>query len=168
MIPAFAVGIGKWLIAGNWKWAVPSAIAAGAVLYAGLQRLNYLDCKADRINDKLAHQQALLDQKEADGKLTAEILGQQAGRIAELSAKGATHTEIIRHVPVTTACSTSPAMRAADDGLRDLGFRRPGRAGAVAPDAAAPAARPRRRDRQRAGRGAHSLRRRLPGARAQV
>ena len=143
MIPAFAVKAGKWLFAGNWKWAVPSAIAAVAVIYAGTQRLNYLGCKADRINDELAHKQALLDQKEADGKLTAEILGQQAGRIAELSAKGATHTEIIRHVPITTACSASPAMRAADDGLRDLGFREQGRAGAAAPETAPTGTRPR-------------------------
>jgi hypothetical protein len=42
---------------------------------------------SDRINDKLTSQQALLDQKEADGKLTAEILGQKARRISFLATR---------------------------------------------------------------------------------
>lgn len=142
---ALAVKAWRWLAAGNWKWAVPTAIAVAAVVFGGLQRINYLDCKADRTADQLAYRDAIIEQKNRDRKLADEIITGQAQTIAQLAQKTNTHTEIIRNVPVTTACPDQPAMRAADDGLLDLGFKRATRpaAGVHAPKAGGAETRPR-------------------------
>lgn len=108
----------------NWQWAIPSAISVLAVGWALWERGDYQSCKAARVADQLAHAQAIIDQKNKDRALADGIIQGQADTIAKLAAKTNTHTEIIRNVPVTTACPDAPAMRAADDGLLDLGFKR--------------------------------------------
>lgn len=140
-----AVTAWRWLVGGNWTWAVPSAIAVAAVVYGGLQRLNYLECSAERIGDQIAHRDAIIAQKEKDRQLADEIIAGQAQTISQLAQKTNTHTEIIRNVPVTTSCREAPAMRAADDGLSDLGFKRATRpaAGVDAAKAGGAQARPR-------------------------
>jgi hypothetical protein len=145
MIPAFAITAWRWFAGGNWKWAVPTAIAVVLGIYAGAQRINYLDCKADRTADQLAHRDAIIAQKNKDRALADEIIAGQAQTIAQLAQKTSTHTEIIRNVPVTTACPAQPAMRAADDGLLDLGFKRATRpaAGVNAPKTGGAETRPR-------------------------
>lgn len=84
MIPAVALTAGKWLLAGNWKWAVPPAIAAVAVIYAGTQRINYLECKSNHAEGIAKADQKAREFQAKDKAHADELVGQYAGEIAEL------------------------------------------------------------------------------------
>jgi len=151
MIPAFAVGAAKWLLAGNWKWAVPSAIAAVAVIYAGTQRLNYLGCKADRAESIAAAERAVREFQAKDKEHADALVGQYAGEIAELQGKYEDAQIRLARAGSVAGCNSTSAARAFDDGVRTLereaGDRdadAAGNAGAAVPAPAGAASRVRR------------------------
>jgi hypothetical protein len=120
MIPAAAIGAGKWLLAGNWKWAVSSAIAAIAVVYAGAQRLNYLGCKADRAESVAAAKRAVRAFQAKDREHADALVGQYAGEIAELQGKYEDAQIRLAEAGSVAGCNRTPAARAFDDGVRNL------------------------------------------------
>jgi hypothetical protein len=148
VIPAVAITAGKWLLGGNWKWAVPAAISAAAVVYAGAQRINYLGCKADRAQSIAAAEKAARDHLEADRRHGERLVGEYALEIAQLQEKYENAQNRLSRAASVAACGNSPAARAFDDGVSALdretgrGDAPPaGRAGAAVPGSAAPAGR---------------------------
>lgn len=151
----------------NWRWLVPVVLIVALGLDDFRLRAKVAGLQRDAAELALKQQQAVLEQKERDRVLAGQLMSDRAEENARLDKTVERTIERIRYVPVTTDCALSPAMRAADDGLLELGFpRAPGPAtGADAPTAATPGSRPRRRGRQGEGRGAHALRSGLPQAR---
>ena len=131
-------------VAGIWKIAKliganrQYVVIVAAVGWALWERGDYQECKAQRAAEQIKARDAIIAQKNKDRALADAVITDQAQTIAQLANKTSTHTEVIRHVQVTTACRDTPAMRAADDGLSDLGFTRQPR---PATDANAPAPR---------------------------
>lgn len=78
---------GRWLLAGNWKWAVPCAVAGVAVIYAGTQRINYLECKSERATARADAEAEVRRFKDADRALSDKLVADYAGEIAELQGK---------------------------------------------------------------------------------
>lgn len=162
--------VGFTFLKGNWSWALPTIGLVAALAWGGWQHVGWNQCAAaaERLAAKQA--KAIADQKDRDRLLGNQIVADQHENEARVDAKTAKHTEIIRHVTVTVDCANSPGMRAADDGLRDLGFSSeegPAPGGADA-KAAGAKARPLRRERRRQGRGTGPVRRGLPQARKEV
>ena len=97
-----------------WRVAPYAALAvAGLVIWGLWGRL-------DAANTKLAAANAVIEQREADMKLSAVIVAQQAQALANLETKVVTVTERIFSAPVTRECAASPSMRAATVGVRDI------------------------------------------------
>ena len=67
------VSAGQWLLVGNWKWALPAAIAALPVIFAGVQSLRLANCKAEFAADKAAQAKAVLGAQEAARKLSDQL-----------------------------------------------------------------------------------------------
>ncbi len=145
MIPGFAVTAVRWLADGNWKWALPSIVAVVAVAYAGVQRINYLDCKADWAQSIADAEKAAREFTDADRRHAEHLVGEYAGEIAELQEKyDNAQIKLNRAAPVL-ACGNTPAARAFDDGVSALereagGGAAPsaGGAGAAVPRATGP------------------------------
>lgn len=154
----------------NWTWLLLIACVAIALTWAVVERDGRQRCELAWQRERVAQQQAILAQKERDRVLGAQIQADQAEQNARIDRTAAKHSEIIRYVEVTKNCADAPAMRAADDGLLDLGFsREAGPAGGGASGEAGRAAtRPRRRGRCSEGRRAPPLRRRVPKAGTEV
>lgn len=154
----------------NWTWLLPVVLVGLALTWAVIERDGRQRCELAWARDRDAQQMAILAQKERDRILGAQIQAELADQNARIDRTATKHSERIRYVEVTTNCERAPAMRAADDGLLDLGFSReagPAAGGALG-KAGGAATRPRRRGRRGQGRGAASLRRRLPQAGAEV
>lgn len=132
MIPAVALAAGKWAL-GNWKIALPAAafIALGA--WSLDRSIRVVNLRAEIARGEADRAKAVLAQKERDRALAASIDADLADQNARTGAVVTTRTEVIyREKPVIQSLDT-PAMRAADDGLRELGFRRATRPGAGQP-----------------------------------
>lgn len=110
--------------AGNWRWLVPLVLIGGLGVDDGLHRLWLAQCELAREQDKTAAEKAKSAALEDAQKRSDAIITEQAQALAQTAAKAGGIIERIVHVPVTTACAASPAMRAASDGLREL-FRGP-------------------------------------------
>lgn len=141
-----AIAAGKWLLAGNWKWAVPSAIAAAAVLWGGLQRFNYLECKAERATSIATAEAKVRAALVKDQELGNRLVADYAGEIAQLQGSLQDALVTLARAQRTPGCDRSPAARAFDDGLsqldRETGAGQPDAAGTARPTmpkAAAPA-----------------------------
>ena len=86
---------------------------AGVALWGMAGRL-------DAASLKLRGAEALLAQKEADARLSADLVRRQAERLAGLERQTALSLQQVQNAPLTTDCARSPAMRAASRGLREL------------------------------------------------
>lgn len=133
---AILLTVGRFLL-GNWTWAVPLALLVGVSVDDGLHHLWLAQCELAREQDKTAAERAKTAALEDAQKRSDAIITEQAQAIAARAGVVNTITERIIHVPVTTACASSPAMRAASGGLREL-FN-PGGGQAPAGGGAAPA-----------------------------
>ena len=86
---------------------------AGVALWGMAGRL-------DSASLKLRGAEALLAQKEADARLSADLVRRQAERLAGLERQTTLSLQQVQNAPLTTDCARSPAMRAASRGLREL------------------------------------------------
>ena len=143
MIPAVAaLGLAKtaagWL-AGNWKLAVPVAAFVALSAWSVDRTIRVANLRAEIARGEADRAAAVLAQKERDRVLARSIDAELADQHARTGAVVTTRTEVIyREKPVLQSLDT-PAMRAADDGLRELGFRRAARPGAGQPENHPPA-----------------------------
>lgn len=101
--------IGLLLKAGPWV----ALALAGVVIWGLAGRL-------EAANTKLAAAEAVIQQREADMKLSAKIVAQQAQALLNLETKVVTQVERIYQAPVTKECAASPSMKAANEGIREL------------------------------------------------
>jgi hypothetical protein len=154
----------------NWTWLLPVICVGLALTWAAIERDGRQRCELAWARERDAQQKAILAQKERDRILGAQIQAELADQNARIDRTATKHSERIRYVEVTTNCERAPAMRAADDGLLDLGFSREAgpAAGRIPGQAGGAATRPCRRGRRSQGRGATSLRRGLSQAGAEV
>ena len=85
---------------------------------------------------KLANAEAVIAVREDDARRSAEAVAKLADTLTKTEAKVITVTEKIYAAPITRQCADSPAMRAADGGMRELfgagGQADPGRIAAPA------------------------------------
>lgn len=76
--------------------------------------------RLDAARTKLAAAETIIEQREQDMKLSAQIVAQQAEALSKLETKVVTVTERIYAAPITRECAQSPSMRAATVGVRDI------------------------------------------------
>ena len=85
---------------------------------------------------KLANAEAVIAVRADDARRSAEAVAKLADTLTRTEAKVITVTERIYAAPITRQCADSPAMRASDDGMRQLfgggGQADPGRQPAAA------------------------------------
>ena len=116
---------GLVLKAGPWL----ALALAGLVIWGMWGRL-------EAANLKLANAEAVIAVREDDARRSAEAVAKLADTITKTEAKIITVTEKIYAAPITRQCADSPAMRAADGGMRQLfgggGQADPGRIAAPA------------------------------------
>lgn len=105
---------------GNWKWLLPLVLFAGLAVDDGYHRIALGNCHAARAADRVAAEKAKAEAVQHAQDTSDAIITAQAQALAETAAKVGGITERIIHVPVTTACAQSPAMRAASNGMREL------------------------------------------------
>lgn len=108
----FAGGIKLWLIGGGI-----------VVLIVGFLWIENSRLAAER---DLARKEAddariVIESIQADNELARKLVATRDAKISELEGKTRDLIERIRAVPITRACSTSPAMRTLLDGLRNEG-----------------------------------------------
>jgi hypothetical protein len=99
------------------------AIGAGvlaALLVASGILLKLAWAENGKLEVQLAAASAVIAQKEADARLSADIVRKQAEAFTKLETKVVTVTERIYSAPVTRECAASPSMRAASAGVRDI------------------------------------------------
>lgn len=104
----------------NWKWLLPSLIAVGAVIYAGTQRINYLECKSERAEGIARAQEAARQFVAKDLEHANKLVGEYAGEVAELQGKYTNAQITLARVQSNPACRDTPAGRAFDDGVRRM------------------------------------------------
>ena len=102
------------------RYLLIGAGVLGALLIASGVLLKMAWAENGALEVKLAAANAVIDQKEADAKLSAGIVAKQADALAKLETKVVTVTERIYSAPVTRECAASPSMRAASDGVRAI------------------------------------------------
>ncbi len=135
-LAALIPGVGPFLagaltfLRANWKWAIPSVIAVLAVGWALWERGDYQSCKAAAAKRQADEDAAIIAQKDRERVLGGQISASEDEAAARVDAKATKSTEVIRNAEVTRDCTRSPAMRAAHDGLRELGFGEEGSAAA--------------------------------------
>ncbi len=108
----------------GWLTALPWLIAAFGLVAGGggtlWYRSEYHECVSAREADRTAAEKAK-NAAVAKAQATSDaIITEQAKALAETAAKVGGIRERIIHVPVTTACASSPAVRAALDGLQSI------------------------------------------------
>ncbi|UYN96572.1 MAG: hypothetical protein KIT25_06465 [Enhydrobacter sp.] len=69
---------------------------------------------------KLRGAERVIELKERDAALSAELVARQAEAMRQLEANVSQQVQVIHALPRTSDCARSPAMRAASRGLRDL------------------------------------------------
>jgi hypothetical protein len=106
------------LLRNPWILLVIACVAGAAA--TGWYRMRWENCTAARAADLVKAERAKASALEYARIKSDEIITAQAAALAETAARVGGITERIIHVPVTTACAQSPAMRAATDGLREL------------------------------------------------
>lgn len=99
--------------------AIGAGVLAVLLVVAGVL-LKMAWAENGKLEVKLAAANAVIAQKEADARLSAEIVSRQADALAKLETKVVTVTERIYSAPVTRECAASPSMRAASDGVRSI------------------------------------------------
>ena len=109
---SFLGGIKLWLIVGG--------------LVAALVAFLWIDGERVAAERDLAQQQAndaiaVIESIQADAELARKLVAARDAKISELEGKTRDLIERIRATPITRACSSSPAVRALLDGLRNEG-----------------------------------------------
>jgi hypothetical protein len=99
--------------------AIGAGVLAALLVVAGIL-LKMAWAENGKLEVKLAAATAIIAQKEADARLSAEIVSRQADALSKLETKVVTVTERIYSAPVTRECAASPSMRAATVGVRDI------------------------------------------------
>lgn len=123
----------------NWKWALPVLAVVAIGIDDGIQRIRVGNLRAEIAEGEAKRAQAVLEQKERDRVLAAQLSAELADANARTAGTVTTRTEVIyREKPVVDHLDT-PALRESDAGLLELGFRRPARSGAAGAVDAAPA-----------------------------
>ena len=102
------------------KYLAIGAGVLGILLLASGILLKLAWAENGKLEVKLAAATAVIAQKEADARLSAEIVSRQADALSKLETKVITVTEKIYAAPVTRECAASPSMRAASDGVRSI------------------------------------------------
>ncbi len=128
---ALAKGAGGFLL-GNWRWLVPAAAFVALGAYAGDRTVRLSNLRAEVARDAADRAKAVLAQKEKDRALAIAIEAERADAEARADRVALPQFEVIRREKVVIPTVDTPAMRAADDGLLGLGFRRAPRSGAGA------------------------------------
>lgn len=120
-------------IKANWKWALPTMAFLALGAWSIDRTIRVANLRAEIARGEAERAAAVLAQKERDRALAAAIDADLADQNARTGAIVTTRTEVIyREKPVIQSLDT-PAMRAADDGLHELGFHRATRPGAGQP-----------------------------------
>lgn len=104
----------------NWRWLLPLVLLASLAIDDGYHRIALANCHEARAADKVAAEKARSEAIAHAQATSDRIITEQAQALAVTAAKVGGITERILHVPISTACASSPAMRAAVDGVRDL------------------------------------------------
>jgi hypothetical protein len=94
-----ALGLGRWLLAGGWKIALPWCVALGLGVYAGVERINYLECKSDAAAGLAKRQKAAADFTAADKAFAEKLVADYAAKSPSYRGNTMTHD------------SSSPARR---------------------------------------------------------
>lgn len=97
-----------------WRVAPYAALAVAGVVIWGLWG------RLEAANTKLAAANAVIAQRELDGRENARVVAQLAQKLNDTETKVITQVERIYAAPVTRECAQSPAMRAASDGVRAI------------------------------------------------
>jgi len=97
-----------------WRIAPYAGLAVAALVIWGLWG------QLDTAKLKLANAEAVIAVREDDARRSAEAVAKLADTLSKTEAKVITVTERIYAAPITRECAASPAMRAADDGMRQL------------------------------------------------
>ncbi len=114
----------------NRKWLLPAAAFVALGAWSIDRTIRVANLRAEIARGEAERAAAVLAQKARDRLLAASIAADLADQNARTGGVVTTRTEVIyREKPVIQSLDT-PAMRAADDGLRELGFRRAARPGA--------------------------------------
>lgn len=101
-------------------WVLLAIVGIAGLAGTGWYRMRYHDCEAARAEDRVKAEQAKSAALEKAKETSDRIITEQAQALAESAAKAGGIIERIIHVPVTTVCRDTPAMRAATDGVREL------------------------------------------------
>jgi len=104
---------------------VSSYLAIGAGVLAALLVVSGILLKLawaenGKLEVQLAAASAVIAQKEADARLSADIVAKQAEAFTKLETKVVTQIERIYAAPITRECAASPSMRASSVGVRDI------------------------------------------------
>ncbi|KAF0097800.1 MAG: hypothetical protein FD144_4749 [Rhodospirillaceae bacterium] len=117
----------------NWKWALPAVAFLALGVWAADRTIRVANLRAEIARGEAERAAAVLAQKNRDRDLARQIDADLDERNARTGAVVTTRTEVIyREKPVIQSLDT-PAMRASDDGLLELGFHRATRPGAGQP-----------------------------------
>ncbi len=108
----FLGGIKIWLIIGG--------IVSALVLFLWMET-SRLAAQRDKARMELTDVKLIVASIHADNDLARKLVAARDAKISELEGKTRDLIERIRAVPITRACSASPAVRALLDGLRDTG-----------------------------------------------
>jgi hypothetical protein len=99
--------------------AIGAGVLAALLVVAGVL-LKLAWAENGKLEVQLAAATAVIAQKEADARLSADIVRKQADALTKLETKVVTVTERIYSAPITRECAASPSMRAASVGVRDI------------------------------------------------
>ena len=117
----------------NRKWVLPAAAFVVLGAWSIDRTIRVANLRAEIARGEAERAAAVVAQKGRDRALARQIDADLADQTARTGAVVTTRTEVIyREKPVVQSLDT-PAMRAADDGLLELGFRRAARPGAGQP-----------------------------------
>ena len=113
----------------NWPGAAPWLIALAGLVGGGgyglIERSNYLEEKAARIQDRADAEDAVARARANDARISRQLEDAHAAEVNKLKEQANARDVAITQAPVTVDCVASPAMRALFDSLR----ARPGEAG---------------------------------------
>lgn len=101
-------------------WVLLAIACAMGAAGTGWYRMRWEGCVAARADDARKAEQAKAEALQKAQASSDRIITEQAQVLALTAGKAGSVTERIIHVPVTTACVQSPAVRAAVDGVRDI------------------------------------------------
>lgn len=100
----------------NWRYVVMGVLA----LALGVQTLRLSWADQTIAETAAAQQKAIAEAQARADALSNELIIAQAASMAETVKTKTIYVDRIKNVPVTTACITSPAVRAGLSGVSDI------------------------------------------------